>query len=97
MGCVTQVSNTIRSNNKNDYTKAYADVIQIQNKIKNNSNFQLKCFLISAKSIPKFLSLFPKSKDDIILIEDLVNYKLEENIEVYDDIYNCHDILVKND
>ena len=97
MGCTTQVSNTIRSNYKNDCRKAIADVIQIQNKIKNNSNFQLKCFLISAKSIPKFLSLFPKSKDDIILIEDLVNYKLEENIEVYDDIYNCHDILVKND
>lgn len=97
MGCSTLENNSSTFTNQKKFQSAFKDVMLMKNNIENNSNFSLNSFLISAKSIPNFLSLLSKSIEGRNPIEDLLKYELETNIEVYDDINNCHDILFKND
>ena len=97
MGCSTLENNSSTFTNQKKFQSAFKDVMLMKNNIENNSNFSLNSFLISAKSIPNFLSLLSKSIEGRNPVEDLLKYELETNIEVYDDINNCHDILFKND
>ena len=97
MGCNSLENNSSTFTNQKKFKSAFKDVMLMKNNIENNSNFSLNSFLISAKSIPNFLSLLSKSIEGRNPIEDLLKYELETNIEVYDDINNCHDILFKND
>ena len=98
MGCISNIDNTTtdQKNKIKNYILAIEDVKSMDNKIKNNE-FPLECYLISAKSIEKFLKiiLMNTNIDDIDIFHDLKDYILETNIKVYDDINTCKYILEK--
>ena len=96
MGCTKEVNNTIVMNNNTivmNNIKRFKDAIKevklIQNDFDLKDDYSLNCFLISIKSIPNFYEIILKNiNDETNISEDLKNYKLEENIKIYDDIIN---------
>ena len=90
-------------NNFNEYTKAYEQLIFLNELINNHDEFLLdQLFLISANSIPNYLQAIEESKvlssnnneTKNLLNNKLNNYKLE-NFEIYDDYGTC-ELFSKN-
>ena len=109
MGCDTNINNTYvngkgqqkkeiinsyyRESIKN-YSLAIKDVKSMENNLKEVSNYPLKCFLVSVKSIPNLLKIILNtSTDGLIDLNQITEYNLETNIQIYDDFDTCKNIF----
>ena len=92
-GCTSTVNNTLFAERKKNIASSIKDVGAMRNKLENGSNYPLNCYLVSVRSIPNFLKLIPKDRNGLIGLEELSNYELETNIEVYHDFKICKTIF----
>ena len=96
-GCTSKVNNTFFAERIRKYTLAIKDVMSMQNKLKVDSNYPLNCFLVSANSVKNLLQIIlNKNNDGSIDLTHLNEYELETNIQIYDDINICKNILEIN-
>ena len=96
-GCTSEVNNTFFAQRIRKYTLAIKDVMSMQNKLKVDSNYPLNCFLVSANSVKNLLQIIlNKNNDGSIDLTHLNEYELETNIQIYDDINICKNILEIN-
>ena len=108
MGCDNNKTNTFVNYQKNEvkipyfrqdlknYSLAIKDVKSMQNKLKND-NYPLNCFLVCAKSVPNLLKIILNTnKDDLIDLDKLTEYRLEANIQIFDNLDICKTIFEKN-
>ena len=96
-GCTSKVNNTFFVERIRKYTLAIKDVMSMQNKLKVDSNYPLNCFLVSANSVKNLLQIIlNKNNDGSIDLTHLNEYELETNIQIYDDINICKNILEIN-
>ena len=64
------------------------------NNLKEVSNYPLKCFLVSVKSVPNLLKIILNtSTDGLIDLNQITEYNLETNIQIYDDFDTCKNIF----
>ena len=82
-----------RENIKN-YAFAIQDVKSMENNLKEVGNYPLKCFLVSVKSVPNLLKIILNtSTDGLIDLNQITEYNLETNIQIYDDFDTCKNIF----
>lgn len=93
----------------NNFIKVYKITLEIRNNIENpDKDDKLKVYLISTKSIPKFIRLFKRYKNILDNInevheieykikEDLSSHELGNDIKIYRDYEVCKNILDKNE
>ena len=109
MGCDTNITNTYvkgKGQNKNEimnsyyreniknYAFAIQDVKSMGNNLKEVGNYPLKCFLVSVKSVPNLLKIILNtSTDGLIDLNQITEYNLETNIQIYDDFDTCKNIF----
>ena len=109
MGCDTNITKTYvkgKGQNKNEimnsyyreniknYAFAIQDVKSMENNLKEISNYPLKCFLVSVKSVPNLLKIILNtSTDGLIDLNQITEYNLETNIQIYDDFDTCKNIF----
>ena len=87
------VNSYYRENIKN-YAFAIQDVKSMENNLKEVSNYPLKCFLVSVKSVPNLLKIILNtSTDGLIDLNQITEYNLETNIQIYDDFDTCKNIF----
>ena len=120
MGCSSSLSHSVKECENIpeeivfDFVKAYKSIkskILLYEQFKNN-DISYKAFLISTKTIPKFMeiieqsqvleNIFDLNKSDNNIYEDelkklLKNYKLEENIKIYYDYNECQKLKNLNE
>ena len=109
MGCDNNITNTYakgKGQNKNEIVNSYyreniknyafaiQDVKSMGNNLKEISNYPLKCFLVSVKSVPNLLKIILNtSTDGLIDLNQITEYNLETNIQIYDDFDTCKNIF----